>query len=285
MTAMDPDRDEGRSDLSPPGIFSSWWFRVLIAMVVLLLIAIIALPYLIDWFGPTPPAVVLKREPAPSLRPSPQEAPPAHSSPSLAPRQIEQPPSQPAERTPADKQPAEVAKPAPRRSAPPLKEPAKAAGEEENAPPSPRGRYMIQVGAFQDEANAARLAARLAGEKYPLQRATESRPGDGGGGHEVLVIGASAAEVDSKLRGTDRKTVTTSEGVLIQPALPLKEAVALSQELRAEGLTVKIRRAQGAGALHVVRVGAYPSRSRAEAVKQELEAKGYPGFIVSEPRR
>jgi len=144
---------------------------------------------------------------------------------------------------------------------------------------------MVQVGAFQDEANAARLAARLAKEKYPLQRSTESRSGAGGEGHEVVVAGASVDEVNGKLRGTSQKAVATSGGVVIQPALPLKDAVALSQELRADGLTVKIRRAQGTASLHVVRVGAFPTRSRAEAVRQELEEKGYSGFIVSEAKR
>ena len=144
---------------------------------------------------------------------------------------------------------------------------------------------MVQVGAFQDEANAARLAARLVREKYPLQRLTESRSGAGEGGHEVVVTGASVDEVNGKLRGTSQKAVAISEGVVIQPALPLKDAVALSQALRADGLTVKIRRAQGIASLHVVRVGAFPTRSRAEAVRRELEEKGYSGFIVSEAKR
>jgi cell division septation protein DedD len=148
------------------------------------------------------------------------------------------------------------------------------------ATPSARGGYLIQVGAFQDAANAARLAARLAQDKYPFQRVTLTRPSAEGGGHEVVVAGASADEINDKLQGTARKAVGTPDGVLIQPALPLKEAVTLSQELRADGLTVKIRRAQSAGALHVVRVGAYPNRSRAEAVRKELAEKGIPGFIV-----
>jgi cell division septation protein DedD len=139
------------------------------------------------------------------------------------------------------------------------------------------------VGAFQDAANAARLAARLTQEKYPLQRAAVTEPSAGGGGHEVLVVGASADEINDKLQGTTRKAVGTREGVLIQPALPLKDAVALSQELRADGLTVKIRRALGTAGLHTVRVGAYSSRSKAEAVRKELQEKGLSGFIVQEP--
>ena len=282
---MDPERDEDRNEFSPPSIVSSWWFRGLLALVGLALLVAIALPQLLDWFSPvlTRPAVAQKPQPpAPAIRLSPGGTPPAPSPPPLAPRQIEKLPSQ--VDTPLSRKPArEVTKPAPKRLA-------KAAKEEDSATPSSAGGgYMVQVGAFQDEANAARLAARLAKEKYPLQRATESRSGGGGrgegGGHEVVVVGTSVDEVNGKLRDTSRKAVTTSDGVVIQPALPLKDAVALSQELRADGLTVKIRRAQGTAALHVLRVGAFPTRSRAEAVRQELEEKGYSGFVVPEARR
>ena len=136
------------------------------------------------------------------------------------------------------------------------------------------------MGAFQDATNAARLAAQLAKEKYPVRRGTQSRPQSGGTGHEVLVIGASTEEVNGKLRGATYRAQATPEGVLIQPALPLKEAVSLSQELRADGLNVKIRRAQGAATLHTVSVGAYPNRSRALAVRKELQEKGFSGFVV-----
>ena len=278
---MDPERDEDRNDF-PPSIVSSWGVRGLLALVVLALIVAIALPHLLDWLSPvvTRPSVVQKSQPAPSLRPSPGEAPPAPAPPPPTSRQIEKRPSQ--VETPLSPKPArEAAKPAPKLSA-------KASKEEDSTPPSSaRGGYMVQVGAFQDEANAARLAARLAKEKYLLQRLTESRSGGGGegGGHEVVVAGASVDEINGKLRGTSQKAVATSDGVVIQPALPLKDAVALSQELRAGGLTVKIRRAQGTASLHVVRVGAFSTRSRAEAVRQELEEKGYSGFIVPEARR
>ena len=275
---MDPERDEDRDDL-PPSIVSSWWFRGLLALVVVALIVAIALPHLLDWLSPvvTRPSVAQKSQPAPSLRPSPAEAPPAPAPPPPTPRQIEKRPAQPQENPLSPKPAREATKPAPKLSA-------KASKEEDSTPPSSaRGGYMVQVGAFQDEANAARLAARLAREKYPLQRLTESR--SEGGGHEVVVTGASVDEVNGKLGGTSQKAVAISEGVVIQPALPLKDAVALSQALRADGLTVKIRRAQGTASLHVVRVGAFPTRSRAEAVRQELQEKGYSGFIVSEAKR
>lgn len=278
---MDSERDEDQNGFSPPSIFSALWFRALLGVIVLVLIALIAVPYFLDWFSRSPsgPVVVLKREPAPPLRLSPTGAASPASPTLTTPTQVEKPPSQ-AGATPVEAKPVGKAmKPAPELSAKRVEE------DDEAAPPSARGGYTVQVGAFRDADNAARLAAQLAREKYPLQRAVVPRPRAGGGRHEVVIVGASVEEVNGKLQGTTHTAVATREGVVIHPALPLKDAVALSQELRADGLTAKIRRAQEVAALHVVRVGAYPNRSRAEAVRKELEGKGFSGFIVHEARR
>lgn len=277
---MDPERDEDPIDFAPRSVFSARWFRMLLGLFALALIAIIALPYLLDWFRPAPgPPVVLKPQPAPSLRPSPVETPPPASPTLIPPPRAEKPPSQAAAASVAAKPPEKVTKPASDLSEKRVKE------NDQAPPPSVQGGYMVQVGAFQDAANAARLAAQLAKEKYPLQRATLPRPSAGGGGHEVVVVGASVDEVTGTLKGTTHQASAIREGVLIQPALPLKEAVALSQALRADGLSVKIRRAQGTATLHIVRVGGYPERSQAEAVRKELAEKGFAGFIVEGARR
>ncbi|HXG04700.1 MAG TPA: SPOR domain-containing protein [Candidatus Binatia bacterium] len=75
------------------------------------------------------------------------------------------------------------------------------------------------------------------------------------------------------------------------PSLPLREAVTLSRELAAEGLTVQVRRRGGGTpspatptggdqAMHRVRVGAFPDREAALAVARELEARGYKPFVA-----
>lgn len=278
---MDPELDEERGGSPPSSILSARWFRVLLGLIALALIALISAPYLLDWFGPAPsgPVAVLKREPAPSLRPSPPPAPPSAAPAPTSVPQAQTPPSQARAASGAAKPTVEATKPAPRPSAKKIKDDAEAPSR------SVPGGYMVQVGAFQDATRADRLAAQLAGEQYPLQRATVAQSRAGAGGHEIVVIDASVDEVNDKLSGTTRRAAATREGVVIQPALPLKDAVTLSQELKAGGLTVKIRRAQGTATLHIVRVGAYPDRSRAEAVRKELEEKGFPGFIVQGARR
>lgn len=269
---MNSERPEERDDATPRSRFSDRWVPLLFGLVALALILVIALPYLLDWWSPAPsgPPAVLKREPAPPLRPPATETTPPSPTPTPPPRAEKR---QTQAGSPAPSAAKQVTKPAPAPAA-------KQAKEDEAPRPSARGGYLVQVGAFQDATNAARLAAQLAREKYPVRRGTQSRPQSGGTGHEVLVIGASTEEVNGKLRGATYRAHATPEGVLIQPALPLKEAVSLSQELRADGLNVKIRRAQGAATLHTVSVGAYPNRSRAEAVRKELQEKGFSGFVV-----
>lgn len=145
--------------------------------------------------------------------------------------------------------------------------------------PAKGGDYWIQVGAFKDQANAARLAEQLTTMKYQVQRASRARP-VGGGTHEVFVLSASQSEVNGKLQGRDYRAEAVGNEVVIRPPLTLKDAVALSKELANEGLSVKIRRVSDVQTMHVVRVGGYPDQQRARAVQKELEGKGFPGFIV-----
>jgi cell division septation protein DedD len=76
------------------------------------------------------------------------------------------------------------------------------------------------------------------------------------------------------------------------PPYDLETAMSLSSSLKKEGFKVVIRRAKAAPAaaapsgggaggttFHVVRVGGYPDRAKAQQVRGELEAKGHPGFL------
>lgn len=302
MRRVDRELDEGREEHDRQRTRPASWFLVPAGlMVVVVLVAMIALPYILDRFTPAPgnPPAVVREEPAPPVPPPPARSdrtrgslrellesapsprPPSARAPASPPSTSIAPPRE------AEKPRAEVGAPVVKRDsatkvAPPApkrmtRQPDR---EEQASSRAARAGYLVQVGAFEDAAKAGRLAAQLTGQKYPVQRATVSRPGSGGSGHEILIVGASVDEVSGRLRGTSQRAVATSQGVLIQPALPLKEAVNLSQELRADGLSVRIRRAQGTATLHIVRVGAYANRSQAEAVRKELDGKGVPGFIV-----
>jgi cell division septation protein DedD len=82
---------------------------------------------------------------------------------------------------------------------------------------------------------------------------------------------------------------------VVKPSLPLRDAVALSKDLAAEGLKVQVRRAGSPApaaaatppaaaasgeTLHRVRVGPFADLAAARAARAELESKGYKGFIA-----
>jgi hypothetical protein len=181
--------------------------------------------------------------------------------------------------------------------------PAKAAA----ATTSESGGYWLQVGAFKDPDAAKRLAARLRAQNYRVAESSTGAAGNspgspapGGGAasdrYDVFVVGNSPADVTAKLSAKGLATEPGRDGgVVVKPSLPLRDAVALSKDLAAEGLKVQVRRssspasaaaaaapapsASGDG-LHRVRVGPYASRAAAAATLKELEGKGYKPFIA-----
>ncbi len=270
-----PDAEEEWEE--PPGrsIFSAGWFRALLAAVVLAVLVVGGLPYLLDWWtpAPPPPPPVVK---APIPPPPPAlETPPAQKA--EAPKTLEAPP--PAKREPAPPQipPKAVPREAKASARPEARTP-ELIREQPGATVSPSGNYWIQVGAFKDQANATRLTAQLSAENFPAQHVPLDRPV--GGTHEVFVVGTSEGEVSGKLPAKDYRAKAAGAEVVIQPALPLKDAVSLSKELARQGLTVKIRRANSTATFHVVRVGGYADRQHAQAVQKDLAGKGFSGFIV-----
>ena len=107
--------------------------------------------------------------------------------------------------------------------------------------------------------------------------------------------GGSAADISAKLTAKGLATERAGEGVVVKPSLPLRDAVALSKDLAAEGLKVQVRRAGSPAppaaatppaaaasgeTLHRVRVGPFADLAAARAARAELEAKGYKGFIA-----
>src|SRR3990172_7673967 len=103
-------------------------------------------------------------------------------------------------------------------------------------PPTPaaapsKGDYWVQVGAFSDAKNASRLAARLTDQQYSVQQATVTR-GSGGGtsGNEIFVAGAKQRDVYDKVKAKGLRVDAVKGGAVVRPALPLKDAGALSKE-------------------------------------------------------
>lgn len=187
-------------------VFGQWWFRGLLAGVALLVVAVIALPYLLERRSPAPTrsaALVEDRsqsEPV-SARPEPRPppTPPALSdSGATKPSDIptvpqaakpEPPPVPPPSaklealapppRPPALAKVRQAATEAPSK---PLTAPAttkKSPGRKTPAPTNSKGKYWVQVGAFKNSKYASRLAARITDEQYPVEvsrRASSATP-------------------------------------------------------------------------------------------------------------
>ncbi len=153
--------------------------------------------------------------------------------------------------------------------------------------------YWIQLGAFKDQANADSLARTLRGEGFPVEVSAVTRGVGGVSGtaqlHELLVTGTSVEKVNAALKGRG-SAQSVPGGVVVRPAFSLPDAMTVSKRLTDRGLNVIIRPASvdiapggGApGALHAVRVGSYPDRSRALAARDELGSKGHGGGILTQ---
>jgi cell division septation protein DedD len=323
----DDEREVDRyEDESPRSIFSALWFRALLAILVLGVLAAVAVPYVLD-FATVPalkgtaskPAAVTPTSPAIT----PPAAPPAATAP-VAPTVATAAPVSPPPRAPAAvaskpakaapelaavaRPPAAVARPAAvvAKAVDERRQAAKATGATRPSPTKAvtvtgGAPYWVQVGAFRDAETARRLVGHLQAQGFRVEESitgpaaprpsaappTEQSSGDR---YDVVVSGASSADVDAKLGPKGMTGEITPNGIVVRPSLPLRDAVALSRELADAGLSIQVRRvgggsapaaAPGSGeALHRVRVGGFPDRATAVAAMKQLEDKGFKPFIA-----
>jgi cell division septation protein DedD len=290
-------------------IFSSLWFRVVLVVLVVGAVGALAVPRVLDFVSPPPPPKA-----APLANPAPP-APPTPT-PALVPESVERPTANPGLSTPA---PAPAAaplvteeKPAEAKAAKPSKPAARRVAKASAASTATRsGAYWIQVGAFKDADAARRLAARLREQHYSVVESSTGASGRGaaasapspspsseGAGsdkYDVFVAGGASADLSTKLSAKGLSTEPARDGVVVRPSLPLRDAVALSKDLAAQGLQVQVRRSgspprtaaapapaasAGGDAMHRVRVGPYADRAAATSALKELEGKGYKPFIA-----
>ena len=303
MTA-DDRRGSGGYDTEPRrSIFASLWFRVLLVVILLGVAGVLAVPYVLDVMNPPPPKPMAVGTPASPALPLPAPAP--------APESAQNPPVAPGPSAPA---PAPAAAPATKeekqterpKTTKPEKQPARRTAKA-SAPSAAAGSgaYWIQVGAFKNADAARRLAARLREQNYPVlesstsggaDRAPSAPPASGGAvsdKYDVFVVGGSPEDITVKLSAKGLSTEPARDGVVVKPSLPLRDAIALSKDLAAEGLKVQVRRSgapasataasagsAGGEVLYRVRVGPYPDRAAATSAQKELEGKGYRPFIA-----
>jgi cell division septation protein DedD len=246
--------------LRPPSVFRARWFRLLLVLLFLLLVAVVGLPYILEWAAPTPKPAT----PPLALKPPVQPVPPPATK------------TQP--ETPAPPPPIETAE----KPAAPVPEPSKATPPVEKTPvaheaSTKKTGYAVQVGAFQDAANAKRLASLLKEEKFRVQQLTVSRRDRT---FQVIASGSSPTAVSEKMRKLGLEGVLGGSTFTISKRMTLKEAVTLSEQLKEEGLDVKVKTLQKNVAYHLVRVGGFPDLKSAESARKDLEAKGISGHVV-----
>jgi cell division protein FtsN len=165
------------------------------------------------------------------------------------------------------------------------------------------GPYWVQVGAFKDAESANRLVSRLREQGFRAEQVMSGKPAAApapapadapNDRYSVVVSGGAPGDLDAKLAAKGMTSEAGPGGAVVQPSLPLRDAVALSRELADAGLTVQVRR-QGAPATaaparaaparasdswYRVRVGGFPDRAAAVASLKKLEEKGYKPFIA-----
>jgi cell division septation protein DedD len=306
--------DEGRRS-----IFSALWFRAILVVVVLGVVAAVAVPYVLELANqPSPkPTVAARPEPpppAPIVPPSPpaETTPPPAASPAPA---MEKPSA-------AEKPPVAEKAPAPERAAPAASrkaDPRTAAVAKESTTPRPQatspaptmqgpGAYFVQVGAFKSPDSAKKLATRLRELKYNVEetgasggaKTAASAPAPSASAasdkYDVYVMGGTAADINAKLGPKGLTSEPSAGGVVVKPSLPLRDAVALSKDLAVDGLKVQVRRSSGGAAsapapaaakvapgsdgLYRVRVGPFDDRATATSTLRELQQRGYTPFIA-----
>ena len=268
--------DEGRRS-----IFSALWFRAILVVVVLGVVAAVAVPYVLELANqppakPTvaarpenPPPTPMVPQSPPAEAPSPQ-APPASPAPAMEKPPAAEKPLAPEKPPVAEKAPTpgpEKAAPAPSRKA----DTRSAAVANESTTPRPKatspapsmqgqGAYFVQVGAFKSQDTAKRLATRLRELKYNVEEkaasgganTTASAPGPSGSSagdkYDVYVMGGTTGDINAKLGPKGLTSEPSAGGVVVKPSLPLRDAVALSKDLAVDGLKVQVRRSSASAA-------------------------------------
>jgi hypothetical protein len=237
MTRMaDP---EGYEEEPSRSIFAAFWFRAVLVVIALGIVAVIAVPYVLDMMSSRQNAVVGPRPrvapaptPAPTPAPSAPATPPAPTPSAQAPTVPMPSATQPATTAPSQTDPArteaakpEVARPEPTKPAEPAAPTAKAPEPERSASAKPdgpakvvaskpaaksavarpkaataSGPYWVQVGAFRDAATAKQIADKLRAANYTVEESTKT------GGAPA----ASAAQAPAASPGADRYNVFVS---------------------------------------------------------------------------
>ena len=324
---------EAWEDERPRSLLRTTWSRVLVIVLVIAAVAVLAIPYVIDMtsaprqaareLSTAPKPAPSPSAPEPSTAPAPTAAATAASSATTPPPTMPSPAIDRATERPkpsaATPEPARIAapKPDPTRSAAraakrdsmkrdlqraAAREPV-AATRESGAAVAAGGERWVQVGAFRDRTAAQRLAATLKEKGFAVAESATTPPGPiaqapaaGSSAvdrYDVVVTGGAAPDLVQKLNAKGLSAERSGDGATVRPSLTLRDAVSLSNDLRAEGFKVSVRRVPRAPAaaplpatgetLYRVRVGAFPDRTAALDAVEKLQRLGYKPFVAQGP--
>src|SRR5512145_1647170 len=306
--------DEGRRS-----IFSALWFRAILVVVVLGVVAAVAVPYVLELANQPPPKSTIAARPetppspapiappsaAPVTPPPPtMERPAAVEKPSTAEKSTAVPAPMPSERSTPTEKPMTARK---TESAVATESATSRQTTASTNAAAASGSYFVQVGAFKSQNSAKKLATRLRELKYNVEESStsagksERRPAPGSSAtatgsdkYDVYVTGGTPADINAKLGPKGLTSEPSAGGVIVKPSLPLRDAVALSKDLAVDGLKVQVRRASSGtpvsapstsssaasgDAVYRVRVGPFDDRGSATSTLRELEQRGYTPFL------
>lgn len=227
------DEDDAQ-EYAPQSIFAAGWFRAVLVLTVLAIVVVVSLPYLLNWFEPTPPSV-----PPPPVAgvttpaaPPVQATAPAPGTPAATPKaEADKPPTLPAEAKapatakapPAADKPAPAPRPAPRaRGGEP--EPRQEAKASMPARPTAKAEavakreYRVQLGLFKDAKNAEALAKAVRDDGFTVEVDRVTRAPDGQAGtYHVVRTGtfpdlAGATKARNALRAKGHQGFITGAG-------------------------------------------------------------------------
>jgi cell division protein FtsN len=315
----DAEWDEER----PRSLLSTLWFRALLILVVLGAVAAVSMPYLTETPGTTTP--VAQAPDGAGAAPAAQSgstvtaagAGAVTAAPSPTPADTGSMPATTTKDAVARREPAKTGTVAAttKASAKRVANAAEVKGAARRPEATPgsaaTGEWFVQVGAFRDRATAERTASALKQRGYTVEQSTTAaRRGStasttparaalgvaaagGGDRYDVVVTGAAAKEITQRLSSRGLAVESARDEAVVKPSLALRDAVALSNDLRSEGYKVNVRRvakrapAKAAAAtvvagdtLHRVRVGAFADRAAATQAADKLRALGYGVYIA-----
>ena len=249
---MSPERDDYRDDderdeFASRSIFSAGWFRAVLVLTVLAIVVVISLPYLLNWFEPSPPARVAK--PAEPLKPAPSATPPPAVAPAPAPA-----PRSP-RRQRSNRGAGGPAPPAPKAAM-------------RRAAPAPAPKAVVEKAVPPASSEPARKAAP---EKAPATPAAEKA---------VTKAPARTATERPPTKAAETAPAKTAD----KPAAPTRVVAKADAPSRPAAVASAKPSAEAASGNYWIQLGAFKEQKNADALAKTLRDAGFPIQVTPIPR-